>query len=1158
MSLQFIAGGSGSGKTRYLYEKVIKESMEHPDIQYLFIVPEQYTMQTQKELVRLHPRHGLFNIDVLSFKRLAYRVFEDVGVQLPVVLDDMGKSMVIRKVAGKLKKDLKLYGGHLEQPGFISQLKSQISELSQYGVSAEDLEMVEGETDRTLLKEKLGDLKTIYKGFKDYIESHYITEEEILDILCRKLPQWEPLKSSVILLDGYTGFTPVQYRLAELFMLHAREVLCCITADPREILYKECSIQHLFYMGRHTVCRLKKMAEEHHIPVEKEIWCDHRPAWRFKDSRELDFLEQNLYRYTGKIWEKQPEDILIYRGKNPAQETSYVCSCINEKVQKEGLRYRDMAVITGDLASYGKEIAHRFDEAGIPYFLDDKKSILENPFIELIRAALEAVKDCSYESIFRYLKTGFVYDEQYPADKMQVFTDRMENYARALGIRGWKNWDMTWEKPCRGGERLNLDELNEFRIWVLEPLKTLRQAFKEENATISSVTTVLRQVLEAMKLEEKLESFSAYFLERKEPGDENRAREYSQVYERVMELLERLEGLLGEEKADMKNYIQILDAGFEEIKIGVLPATADQVMIGDITRSRLEAVKVLFFTGVNEGIVPQRKAGGSLLNDGDREVFKSLHMELAPTAREEGCIQKFYLYLMLSKPSDQLVLTYAAVNSQGKSAHPSSLVGEIRKLFPKLVQMEESTMEHSVWTARDGLQQLIAGLREAGDKNLEQLKEAQGEFLELFSRFYGKEEYKKLVEKLTDAAFFVYEDKGIGREAARALYGQNLQGSVTRLEQFAACAYAHFLKYGLELMERQEYQLEAVDMGNLFHQSLDQCFEVIHENGLDWSNITEEERKKLVKECVDQVTAQYGNTIMSSSARNTYLAKRVERITDRTIWALAEQVKKGDFVPSGFEVSFSAIDNLKAMKIRLSEDEELLLKGRIDRLDLCEDEKHVYVKIIDYKSGNTSFDLAALYYGLQLQLVVYMDAALEMEERKHPEKMAVPAGIFYYNIKDPMVKKEGEMTSEEIEKQILKQLRMNGLVNSDLEVIHHLDREIQKESDVIPVAVKDGYVQEAKSSVAGQKRFDALRRYVGSRLKRSGQSILKGENGLLPYKDGDRTACDYCPYHAVCGFDTKTAGYGFRSLRSMKPEEVWQEIEENCGMKENKKGEGDE
>lgn len=594
MSLQFIAGGSGSGKTRYLYEKVIKESEEHPDIQYLFIVPEQYTMQTQKELVRLHPRHGLLNIDVLSFKRLAYRVFEDLGVQLPQVLDDMGKSMVIRKVAGKLKKELKLYGGHLEQPGFINQLKSQISELCQYGVSVEDLAMVEEETDRVLLKDKLGDLKTVYGGFKDYIESHYITAEEILDILCRKLPQWEPLKNSVILLDGYTGFTPVQYRLAELFMIHSREVICCVTADPREMLYKECTMQHLFYMGRHTVCRLRKMAEEHHIPVLKEVWCDNRPAWRFKESPQLDFLEQNLYRYNGKIWKNDPQDIQIFRGKNPAEETEYVCSCINEKVQKEGMRYRDLAVVTGDLASYGKEIAHRFDEAGIPYFLDDKKSILENPFIELIRAALDGVKDASYESIFRYLKTGFVYDETYSREEAQVLTDRMENYARALGIKGWKNWDMIWEKPCRGGERLSLEELNQYRQWMLEPLKVLRQAFKEENATISSVTTVLRQVLESMKLEEKLESFSNYFLERKEPGDENRAREYSQVYERVMELLERLEGLLGDEKADMKNYIQILDAGFEEIKIGVLPATADQVMIGDITRSRLESVKVLF------------------------------------------------------------------------------------------------------------------------------------------------------------------------------------------------------------------------------------------------------------------------------------------------------------------------------------------------------------------------------------------------------------------------------------------------------------------------------------------------------------------------------------------------------------------------------------
>ena len=1151
MSLQFVMGGAGSGKTRYLYETAIKQAMEQPDRLFLFVVPEQYTMQTQKELVRLHPRHGLMNMDVLSFKRLAYRVFEDLGVQVPAVLDDMGKSMVLRKAAGMVRRDLGLYGSHLEQPGFISQLKSQISELGQYGISPEDLKQVETETDHPLLKDKLKDLGVIYKSFRDYIEDHYITAEEILDILCRELPRWEKLKNSVICLDGYTGFTPVQYRLAELFMLHAREVICTVTVDLRENPYEKCGIQHLFYMGRHTVCRLKELADRHHVEIRQEIRCDRRPGWRFKDSESLDFLEQNLYRYTGRVWRGKQSDIRLCQGKTPAEETAYICTMVNRLVRENGLRYREIAVITGDPASYGRELVHPFEEAGIPWFMDQKKSILENPMVELIRAALETVKDCSYESVFRYLKTGLVYDREqglsgisgdspvFSKENVPVFTDRLENYVRALGIRGWKQWDQEWTRPFRGGERLNLKELNQYRQWILTPLKRLREAFSQEGATISTVTSAVRSFLEQMELKEKLEEYAGFFEKRRRRGDENLAKEYSQVYERVEELLLRLEGLLGEEKADRKNYIQILEAGFEEIRVGVIPATADQVIIGDLTRSRLESVKVLFFAGLNEGLVPQRKSGGSLLTDTDREIFRSFDLELAPTAREDSCIQKFYLYLTLCKPSRQLFLTWAASSGDGKSMRPSSLIGEVKKLFGELKEeicFEEGYPIQTVW---DGRKRLIEMLREAREG-----QEKKPEFLELYRYFYSEEAYREQVKQLADAAFFTYEDRGIGRAAARALYGRTLEGSVTRLEQFASCAYAHFLKFGLELMERQEYRLEAVDMGNLFHQSIDLCFQVIQSRKLDWKEITEAERKALVRECVEQVTGQYGNTIMESSARNAYLARRVERITDRTIWALAEQVKKGDFVPAGFEVSFSAIDDLKAMRIRLSEDEKLQLKGRIDRLDLCEDEEHVYVKIIDYKSGSTSFDLAALYYGLQLQLVVYMDAALEMQERKNPGKEAVPAGIFYYNIKDPMVDKEGEMSPESIEKQILKQLRMNGLVNSDPDVIHHLDREMVKDSDVIPVVFgKDGSVQESRSSAAKEGQFEALRAFVGRKLKKSGKQIIDGDTALRPYKQGNRTACDYCPYHAVCGFDTKTAGYGFRQLCSMSPKEVWEALE---------------
>ena len=1165
MALQFILGGAGSGKTRMLYDRVIKESMEHPEQKYLVVVPEQFTMQTQKEIIRLHPRHGIMNIDILSFKRLAYRVFEDLGVRIPVVLDDMGKSMVLRKVAGLKRGKLSLYSGHLEQTGFIGQLKSQISELYQYGITPDMLRDVRGEADSPLLAQKLEDLEVIYSGFREYIESHYITAEEILDILCRELPKWEPLKDSIILLDGYTGFTPVQYRLVELFLMHAREVVCTVTIDSRENAYKESSIQHLFYMSRHTVCRVASMAKQHGIPKKEDIICSRRPAWRYDESPELDFLEQNLYRYSGRTWEGKEERIQVYKGRNPAGEAAYVCSRIEQMIKEEGMRYRDAAVITGDLPSYGRELAHQFDEAGIPYFLDDKKSILENPMVELIRAALEMVKDFSYESVFRYLKTGLVYEKDgkrieseadgntAQADDENIFdgsrehveqmTDRLENYVRALGIRGWKRWDSCWERQYRGGEKLNMKELNGYRMWILEPLRPLREAFKAEEATIASVTAALRQFLEHMRLREKLEEYRDFFLERGEPGDENLAREYGQVYDRVLELFERLEGLLGAEKADMKNYIQILDAGFQEIQVGVIPATVDQVMVGDITRSRLEAVKVLFFVGVNEGTVPQRKSGASLLSDRDRAALRKMDIELAPTVKEDGCIQKFYLYLMMSKPSGQLVITYAGLTSDGKSQRPSNLMGEVGKLFPGMEILDEHSVEWPVRTGRDARELLIKGLRGMQEPGEDDREREEAAFMQLFQHFYTSAEHRDKVRQLVDAAFYSYEERGIGRAAARALYGRELQGSVTRLEQFASCAYAHFLRYGLELMERQEYELEAVDMGNLFHQSIDRCFACMKDRGQDWRDLTEEGRKSLVKECVTQVTEEYGNTIMSSSARNAYLAGRVERITDRTIWALAEQVKKGDFEPVGFEVSFSAIDNLKAMRIGLSEDEELQLRGRIDRMDLCRDEDHVYVKIIDYKSGTTSFDLAALFYGLQLQLVVYMDAAVEMEERRNPDKEVVPAGIFYYHIGDPIADKQEGMDEKDIEKQILKQLRMNGLVNSELDIIHHLDREIEKESDVIPVAIKDGYVQESRSSVASTRRFQDLRRFVNRKLREAGQDILMGNVDLKPYKQGNRTACDYCPYHAVCGFDTKTAGYGYRKLKGLKPEEIWAELE---------------
>ena len=1133
MSLQFIFGGSGAGKTYFLYSNLIQESMENPGKQYILLVPEQFTMQTQREIVNLHPCHGTMNIDIVSFERLAYRVFEELAIESPVILDDMGKSMVIRKIAAGEKGKLGIFKGHLNHAGFISQMKSMVSEMAQYGLSYEKLEEMAPKMRTPLLREKLRDLSVIYKGFREYIADKFVTAEEVLDVLCRVLPDSSKMRESEVILDGYTGFTPVQYRVLEQMMTCCRRIRVAVTVEKDALPYKEGGIQNLFYMSKHTVCRLTDIAGKNGVNREEDIFLDSRPYPRFKrrgrDRSALDFLEEHLYRYGKKTYKGSPDGIVVYKVLNPEEEVGMVAHRIEQAVRNEGLRYRDIAVVTGNLDSYSREICRQFEAAAIPYFMDDKKNVMDNPLVELIRSAIEVVRqDFSYESVFRYLKSGMVLEDR------REERDRLENYVLALGIRGLKRWDSPWDKVYRGASNLNLEALNAFREEILTPLRPLYRILKDKERNIRDMSEAVADYLAAGKIEQKIERWGQEF---EEAGEYRLADEYRQVYGLVMEMLNQVVALLGDESVGLKEYGEILDAGFEEIRVGIIPATIDRVVVGDLTRTRLNHIKVLFFTGVNDGIVPARKDGGGILSDMEKESLKKFDVELAPTAREEGFLQRFYLYLMMTKPSDKLVISFSGMDGDGKGLRPSSLIHEMKSLFPDLSVREGARDRLEVISRGEGKKTLIDGLREW------HLQYGDNRFMELYRFFSLSEEDRQKVENLVEAAFYSYKEKGIGKAAAREIYGRILSGSVTRMEQYEACAYAHFLTYGLELLPRQEYELGAVDLGNLFHGAIDLCFQKAAEEGIRIQDLTDGDRKRLAKASVEEMADQYGGAILKSSARNQYLTGRAQRITERTLWALSEQLKKGDFEPSGFEVSFSAIDNLKAMRISLSEEEELQLRGRIDRLDLCEDKEHVYVKIIDYKSGNTSFDLAALYYGLQLQLVVYMDAAMEMEERKHPDKEVVPAGIFYYHINDPVIENTGEPDRETIDKEILRQLKMNGLVNSEEEVISHMDREIEKASDVIPVAMKDGIVQEARSSVANRERFEALRGFVREKLRSAGRQIIDGNISVRPYKQGSRSACDYCPYHSVCGFDRKINGYGYRNLGSIKAEDIWNEIE---------------
>ena len=783
MSIQLLLGGSGSGKTHRLYTDLIKDSMENPDTKYFAIVPEQFTMQTQKEIVTLHPNHGVMNIDIVSFQRLAYRVFEELAIVNPDVLDDMGKSMILRKVTGGKQKELPLYQSHLNQNGFIGQLKSMLSELYQYGITPDMLEAKIPETTSPMLRQKLEDISVIYKAFQEYIRDRYITTEEILDVLCRHLPESKLIRDSVITLDGYTGFTPVQYRLLDLFLRYSRRVVVTVTVDPAVPERGKRGVQDLFYMSCEMIDKLNALARQNLSKREPDIVLDEHPAVRYRrgakrraeqevrvaqagqealtvspSSFALDFLEQNLYRYSGRVYSGKAEEIRLVQAVNPAEEISCVVREIG-KMLREGYRYRDMAVITGDIGSFAGELIHQFDASEIPYFLDDKKSILKNPMVELVRAALETIqKDFSYETMFRYLRTGLVVK---PEDERKL--DRLENYVIAMGIRGHKRWNTPWEGWYRGGRDLNLEELNQLREEIMAPLTAFIEAFREEGRTVRTMSEAVVRLLEALSVEEKMLARESAF---QEQGEFGLSKEYGQVYGLVVDLMDRLARLLGEEKVSRREYAEILDAGFSEIKVGLIPAAVDRIVVGDITRTRLDHIKILFFIGVNDGIVPQKKENSSLFTDKEREFLGSHHIELAPTVRVESFRQRFYLYLALTKPEERLYLSYSAMDASGKSLRPSILLGELKKLFPQLTAVAASDEAAGIpFSIREARGRLTRGLRNYG------ISREDSEFLELFRHFMMNEEQRESVEKLVDAAFYAYEERGIGKMAAKALYG---------------------------------------------------------------------------------------------------------------------------------------------------------------------------------------------------------------------------------------------------------------------------------------------------------------------------------------------------------------------------------------------------
>ncbi len=1147
MAFQFYFGGSGAGKSRKLHEDIIEASQHEPKCNFLLIVPDQFTMQTQMDLVLEHPNRSIMNIDVLSFGRLTHRILEEVGHADMPVLDDTGKSLILRKIAETEQQKLSVIGKHLHKIGYIHEVKSAISEFMQYGIGVRELsELSEYARKRGALYYKLKDLQLLYESFLSYIQEKFITTEETLDRLREALPKSEIIRDCVIAFDGFTGFTPIQYRVIQELMRLTKRVIITITIDTRENPFQMDGEQKLFHLSKKTVADLRRLGEEASVPMLPAVVCEEasKRLPRFQNNPELAHLERHLFRYPVVPYEGETTCIHLMEASTPKEEIRQTCIEIYRLLGREKkLHYRDIAVVTGSMETYGNDIEEEFARFGIPIYMDQTRGILFNPFTEYIRSALQIVlQDFSRDAVFHYLRTGL-------CGFGREDIDRLENYVRRFGLRGKKQWSSLFVYKEEEGEEgvAQLACYNEMRETLMEQLAALLGSFQTAGELVRGVYDFLVK----NGLQQKLARYEAKF---KAEGEPAKAKEYGQIYGLVIDLLDQIEGLLKEECMTFREFAEILDSGLAEITVGTIPQNVDRIVIGDIERTRLKQVSVLFFLGINDGNIPKGTGGGGIISDIDREFLQESDWELAPTPRQQMYIQRLYLYLNMTKPSERLYLSYAKVGNDGKSKRPAYLIDTMQKLFPELAvrNPELLPMEEQLSNGADGILFFTELLREYAAGRLNEAERRK--LYTFFHSYYENPDWREQTMRLINTAFYHYGESTLSRQVTTALYGTVLHNSVSRLEKYAACAYAHFLQYGLALRERGEYGFEDVDMGNVFHGVLELFAEKLAEHHYTWFDFPQEAGENMLDEAMEAYAAGYGETILYSSARNQYLLKRIRRILGRTVRTLQMQLQKGSFLPEHFEMSFSMLEDLDAVNIALTGEEKMKLRGRIDRIDTCEEDDVVYVKVIDYKSGSRKFDLAALYYGLQLQLVVYMNAAVEIEQKKHPGKKVVPAAMLYYHIADPMIEDGQTLTPEQLNQKILQELKTTGIVNGDDRAVRLLDKEFTGKSDILPIERKKDGSYSAYSSVISEEEMTTISNYVNHKIRELGTEILQGNISVNPCEQNGNSSCTYCAYRSICGYDTEIGGFKMRKLEALPPDEAVLRMAEANGKNDTNHG----
>ena len=1131
--LNIFYGRENLDKEKFIYDNIGGRA--------LLVVPDQFTLEAERELIAHSGAKALMDVEVLSLSRLGYRLLEELGGSKRTFIDKYGRHMILSSIAAEEREKLQVFKGLEEKNSFIELVNNFISEMKQFNCGADELaEIARSVPDGSYTQRKLEDLYLLYSEYEAAIRGKYTDSEDYIDLFLGKISRSELVAGNHIWIYGFDSFAPKALSVIGELMQYAADVNLVLTYDDK----REARDADLFALAETVIRNFENLAERHSIEVRKRAIPKTYTAER---ADKIQFIEQELYALPARKYARGgqstnpakggaseaaaagTDSLTLVAAANLYNEAESAACYVFELVRDFGYRFSDIKVICNDQETRGPILKRVFKEYGIDLVSDTSKDILQSSIVQYITALMDVVVE-KYRTdlMIKMLKSGF-------GDLTNDEITDLENYAIKYKIRG-----TMWKRPfVRGESEYGAEALvcmNAVREKALAFMPDLEAIFEAETCG-EFISGLYGFLYEKVKLPEKIADLTVL---QTEQGRPDLAEETAQIWGKVIGIFDQMSEIMGEQKFRAAAFRDLFEAGISQVEIGILPPTKDGLMMGTMQRTRTGEMKALVVVGANEGVLPNEKPGSGLFGSDEKNLFKENGIELCKVDDVRFLEERMGIYRNLSKPRERLWISYSLSDAEGGPARPSGVFTKLAGLFG------DTPVARDVLNRQTDAE--LVGAGPAGLRHLTEALQAACEGRPLAPHWHEalawfKQNKPEALEPIRAGIAFTNKQEDLGREMTAALYMGNIGStreealepspelslSPSRLERYARCPFSHFVQYGLKPEERRIFEIAPREIGDIYHECLMEMSRHLTARGIaitdpasPWMTISREECRTFVEDVIAKKSGTYREGILEAGNEEKYRGRRITDICEKVCWAVIEQVRAGEILRSSFEAPFGRGRRIPPIPVNLGDGRTAYIEGKIDRVDYLPGER---VKIIDYKTGNENFSVAEAEAGYRLQLMLYLEASLERRMK--------PAGVFYFKISEPMVDASGAAIGpEEISDKIQKSFKLNGVIVDDPNVIRNVAGDFSGISDVVPIRInKEGLISgTGKDNLLTDEEFESLREKVCEKVTDICKSLAGGGIEIHPMKTAATSACAYCRYKGICRFDTIFEGCSYNII----------------------------